>query len=133
MDALYVLGNYALELDYAYKALPLAKKLNNPATLGFSNGMLGDCYYNLGEYNTSLQYYREVVKICEQSFPDQLYAIYGNLSHIFVAMHQYDSALIYAKKGYELIKHNPSFNKDNDDDKWLKSNIFTGSGRCIRR
>jgi len=87
---LFVLGNYALELDYAYKALPLAKKINTPYTIGFSNGMISDCYYNLGEYGTSLQYYRKVVKIGEQSFPDELYAIYGNLSRIFEAMHQYD-------------------------------------------
>ncbi len=127
-SSLYVLGNYALELGYAYKALPLAKKLNNPKTIGLSNGMLADCYYNLGEYSTSLQYYREVEKIGEQSFPDQLYAIYGNLSHIFEAMQQYDSALIYARKCYELIKLNPSFNKNDEDDKWFKSNIFTGLG-----
>ena len=52
-QSLYVLGNYALELDYAFKALPLAKKINTPYTIGFSNGRLSDCYYNLGEYNTA--------------------------------------------------------------------------------
>ena len=26
-QSLYVLGNYALELDYAFKALPIAKKI----------------------------------------------------------------------------------------------------------
>jgi two-component system sensor histidine kinase UhpB len=119
---LLVLGNYALELDYAYKALPLAKKLNSPATLSYSNGIISDCYYNLGEYSTSLQYFRVVIKICEQSFPDQLYAIYGNLSHIFEAMHQYDSALIYAKKSYDLTKQN------NGENKWIESNTFTFLG-----
>ena len=126
--SLYVLGNYALELDYAYKALPLAKKINTPYTIGYSTGMLADCYYNLGEYNTSLHYWREIVKICEQSLPGERPAVYGNLSRVFVAMHQYDSALIYARKSYELFTQNPSFNKDNGDDKRFKSTIFTGLG-----
>ena len=126
--SLYVLGNYALELDYAYKALPLAKKLNNSVAIGYSNGMLSDCYYNLEEYNTALKYWREVVKICEQSSPGERPAVYGNLSRVFVAMHQYDSALIYARKSYELFRESPSFNKDNGDDKRFKSTVFTGLG-----
>src|SRR5258707_544463 len=36
--ALYPLGNYALELDYAFKAFPLGKKLNNAFTIGWANG-----------------------------------------------------------------------------------------------
>src|SRR5450432_498874 len=28
--SLYILGNYSLELDYAFKAFPLGKKLNEP-------------------------------------------------------------------------------------------------------
>ena len=83
--------------------------------------MLSDCYYNLGEYNTSLRYWREVVKICEQSLPGERSCIYANSSHIFAGMHQYDSALIYAKKSYELFKHNPSFNKENYDGSGLKA------------
>ena len=126
--SLYVLGNYALELDYAYKALPLAAKLNNPYTLGYSNGMLSDCYYSLGEYNTSLQYWREVIKICEENLPEERYAVYGNSSHIFAALHQYDSALIYAKKGYALFKENLLSAEDNYNTRQYKSSIFTSLG-----
>ncbi len=126
--SLYVLGNYLLELDYAFKALPFAKKLNTPLTEGFSYGMLSDCYYNLGEYDTAMKYWREVIKITEQKLPGERYAVYGNASHIFDALHQYDSAFVYAKKSYELMKNNPLLNKDDDDTRWAKSSIFTSLG-----
>lgn len=126
--SLYVLGNYALGLDYAFKALPLAKKLNTPYTKGYSNGMLSDCYYNLGEYHTSLKYWREVAKVVEQSLPGELYVIYVNSSHIFSGMREYDSAMIYAKKSFESIKHIPSLNKENDESRFVRSGIFTSLG-----
>src|SRR6476619_4166279 len=34
--ALYAIGNYTLELDYAFKLLPLAKRMNNIYATGFS-------------------------------------------------------------------------------------------------
>ncbi len=125
---LYVSGNYPLELDYAFKALPLAQKLNNPYTIGYSNGMLSDCYYNLGEYNTSLQYWRKVIKIGEESVRDELFSIYANTSRIFKGLQQYDSALIYSKRGYELFKHMPLFKEGSNDSKWAKSSIYTSLG-----
>lgn len=128
---LYVLGNYTLELDYALKVQALSKKLNTPYTTGYANGMLSDCYYNLGEYDTSLKYWREVVKIAEHTLPGELFSIYGNSSHIFAAMHQYDSALIYAKKGFELIKHDPLFNKENNNSSRAKSHIYTLLGSAF--
>ncbi len=126
--ALYVLSNYALELDYAYKALPYAKKINTPYTIGYSNGMLSDCYFNLGEYDTSMRYWKVVVKLCEQTLPSELCAIYGNASHIFNGMKQYDSALLYARKSVAELNHNYSLNKDSNEVKFLRSNIFLGLG-----
>ena len=61
-----LVGNYPVEIEYAFKALALSKKLNQPRMTGFANGMLSDYYYNLGEYHTSLNYWREVMKIIEQ-------------------------------------------------------------------
>jgi signal transduction histidine kinase len=106
-----LVGNYPLELEYAFKALSLSKKLNNPRITGFGNGMLSDCYYNLGEYDTSLSYWREVMKIIEQWFPAEMYVSWGNLSSIYEGMNQPDSAMLYAKKAYEKIKEDQSLNK----------------------
>jgi hypothetical protein len=54
--SLFTLGNYALELDYAFKAYPLGYKINNSFTVGWANGMMGDAYFNLGEDSTALKY-----------------------------------------------------------------------------
>lgn len=126
--ALYVLGNYTLELDYALRVKEISKRLITPYTIGFSNGLLSDCYYYLGEYKTSMQYWREVIMITEETLPGELPGIYDNASRIFLGMKEYDSALIYARKSYELIKRMPSLNKDNGDSKWARSNIYTYLG-----
>ena len=121
---LFVLGNYTLELDYALKVKELSKRLNTPYTVGYSYGLLSDCYYNLGEYNTSLRYWREVMKISEQSLPGERPGVYANSSQIFAGVHQYDSALVYAEKSYKLLKLDPSFNEENYEGSFFKSNIF---------
>lgn len=106
-----LVGNYPLELEYAFKALSLSKKLNQPRITGFANGMLSDYYYNLGEYDTSLSYWREVMKIIEQWFPYEMYVSWGNLSRIYESLNQPDSAMLYAKKAYDRIKKDQSLNK----------------------
>lgn len=104
-------GNYPLELEYAFKALSLSKKLNDPRIKGFGNGVLSDCYYNLGEYDASLSYWREVMKIIEQWFPDEMYVSWGNLSQIYEGMNQPDSAMLYARKAYKKIRSDQRRNK----------------------
>lgn len=106
-----LVGNYPLEIEYAFKALALSKKLNQPRMTGFANGMLSDYYYNLGEYDSSLSYWREVMKIIEQWFPYEMYVSWGGLSRIYDRMNQPDSAMLYAKKAYEKIKTDQSLNK----------------------
>ena len=51
-----------------------------------------------------------VLKIVEQSFPDEIYGIWAGLSRLYDAMHQPDSAILYAKKAYEGVKHNHRLN-----------------------
>lgn len=106
-----LVGNYPLELEYAFKAFSLSKKLNNPRITGFGNGVLSDCYYNLGEYDTSLSYWREVMKIIEQWFPEEMYVSWGNLSRIYEGMNEPDSAMLYAKKAFAKIKEDQRLNK----------------------
>jgi signal transduction histidine kinase len=120
--ALYLLGNYALELDYAFKAYPLGTKLNDPQAFGRSNGMMGDCYSNLGEYSTALSYYRKILWVAEkEKLSNDLPFLYSALVPVFINLHQNDSALVYAKKGYELLKQNSSLNKGDYDSKYAKS------------
>ena len=110
--SLRILGDYPLELDNAFKAFTLAKKMNIPDAIGYANGMLSDCYYDLGEYNTSLSYWRELTKMVEQYCPGAVDYMGVQLSRIFEATHQPDSALYYAKKTYEGVKNNKDLDKD---------------------
>jgi signal transduction histidine kinase len=106
-----LVGNYPVEIESAFKALALSKKLNQPRMTGFANGMLSDYYYNLGEYHTSLSYWREVMKIIEQWFPYEMYVSWGGLSRIYESMNQPDSAMLYAEKAYERIMKDQVLNK----------------------
>ncbi len=119
-QSLWVLGNFALELDYAFKERSIANKLNDPYAMAVSNGQLCDAYRTLGDYNTALKYWRESVKTTERLYPDERPAVYGISSGLFEDMQLHDSALIYAKKSYQLIKP--------DGNKFLKSGIFTALG-----
>jgi tetratricopeptide (TPR) repeat protein len=110
--ALIFTGNYPLELEYCFKAVALSQKINDPYAIGLANGMLSDYYYNLGDYNTSLTYWQEVLRIVEQSFPAETCGIWANLSRIYNGMHQPDSALLYAKKAYDQIKRNQPTNEE---------------------
>jgi two-component system sensor histidine kinase UhpB len=106
-----LVGNYLLELEYAFKAFSLSKKLNTPRVRGFGNGVMSDCYYNLGKYDSSLNYWREVMRIIEQWFPEEMYVAWGNLSRIYGGMNEPDSAILYAKKAYENINGDQRLNK----------------------
>lgn len=130
-SALIFLGNYLLELEYCFKAAALAKKINDPYILGFSDAMLSEYYSNVGEYNTSLEYYRKVVRAAEQSYPDEVYIVWANFSRIFGEMHQPDSALLYAKKAYERIRHNDYMHIENIRSRSEKSYISLVLGNAF--
>jgi len=132
--SLTLLGNYPRQLESCFKAFALAQKINTPRTIAMSNGMLSECYFNLGDYAMSLQYWREVMKIAERSFPDEGLCLWSGLTRIFNGMGQSDSALFYAKKCYETVKQNKdqeSYNSrlQTSGMSVVLGNAFTGKGR----
>src|SRR5882724_2592768 len=90
--SLSTMGNYPLALSFCFKALDLAKKKNDIVEISYANGMLAESYYNLGDYNTSLKYEREVIKIVEQAFATEIYYMWIEMSRIFEGMNRPDSA-----------------------------------------
>lgn len=104
-------GDYPRELEYAFRALALSKKLNQPRMTGFANGMMSEYYYNLGEYETSLKYWREVMRVIEKWFPYEEYVSLGQLSRIYEGMGQRDSAMVYAKKAFDRIRADQGMNR----------------------
>lgn len=129
--ALYILGNYALELSFAFKAFPLGQKLNDNHALGWSNGMLGDCYYNLGDYATAVKYYRQVRQLVEQSGIVDLFSVYSGLVPVFVRLNQPDSALFYAKRGYTLQLRNPLLNLPDANGYYAKNIVCRFLGEAF--
>jgi len=107
-ESLAVLGNYPLSIEHNFRALALAKEMNRLLEICYGNGGLANCYYYMGEYNTSLTYVRRVMKLGENLFPNEMYWMWINMSKGFHGLNQPDSALWYAKKAYEMIKRKES-------------------------
>ena len=122
-----LVGNYALEIEYAFRALALSKKLKQPRMMGFANGMMSEYYYNLKEYDTSLVYWREVMKIIEQWFPYETYVAWGGLSRIYAGMNEADSAMLYAKKAYDAMKKDRALNRFWDPRQMIVMNNGLGN------
>ena len=114
-ESAMILGNYPMELDYCLKALSLSKKINTPRALGVANAKLTGYYYSLGEYAISLTYWHEVIKIQEQFFPDEIWGNWFILSMIYEGMNKPDSAMVFAKKAYEIIKFNGRLYKEDNE------------------
>jgi two-component system sensor histidine kinase UhpB len=129
--ALYSLGNYALDLDYAFEAWPIGQKLNNTYTLSWCDGMLGDCYFNMGQYNEALKHYRIILKRAEKDSIIDLPQLYVGLVPVFESLKQYDSALFYARKGYALFRSMPVLNELNDDNIRIKCFQFRFLGEAF--
>ena len=102
--ALYFLGNYTLQLSFAFKAYPLGQKLNDTHALGWSMGMLGDCSFNLGDYSTALKYYRQIKQLAEQNSIIDLYSIYSGLVPVLTSFT--NTTLLYSMQK-KAMPYNP--------------------------
>jgi len=111
-QSLMIAGNYPLALEYCFKAQVSAKKIKDTSALSYSDYLLSDCYYHLGDYNTSLNYLRRVITTVTKLYPHAMYQIWSNLSRLFDASNQPDSALFYAKLSYDGMKNNKCVRSD---------------------
>jgi two-component system NtrC family sensor kinase len=98
--SLVLSGNYPLALDYSFKALSLAKKID-PSAVPWAYSLVSWCYYYLGEYNTCLRYTLEGQKLSKAW---ELPYGWRDLALVYHSLNQPDSALLYAKKAYEKLK-----------------------------
>ncbi len=102
--SLMISGNYPLALDHGFKFLTLAKKNNDTINVSIANAYLGECYYDLGDYNISLKYYRENLRTAAMCCPDGIHFAWANLAYVFHSLGQPDSAMLYAKKAYAVVR-----------------------------
>lgn len=62
-----VQSKYELSLDYANKALELAKQLNNDSLIGYAKVSIGGYHYNKSNYDEAIRYYLEAIRIFEKN------------------------------------------------------------------
>jgi len=130
--SLYILGNYTEELDYALKARPVAKKLNDNYALGWSNGMLADSYLSLGDYKAAMVYIRMILKNMQVYYPRDLFSGYAVIVPVYIALGKTDSALICARKSYALLKADaPLYNGTSEESKYAKNQVYLYSGEAF--
>ena len=103
--SLMISGNYPLALDHAFKFLSLARKKNDTLNECIANAYLGECYYDLGEFNTSLRYYRENLRLADLLHIHEILFPWSNMAHVYHSLNQPDSAMLYAKKAYEKAQN----------------------------
>jgi len=88
----------------ALKHLHLQGKMNRPESVIIATGLLGQCYYYLGENNTSLRYNLGALKLAEALHNDQIYFGWASLAQVYQSLNQPDSAIRYAKNAYDTMK-----------------------------
>jgi two-component system, NarL family, sensor histidine kinase UhpB len=130
---LYVTGNYTEELDYTLRARAIVDRLHDQYATGWSNGMLADCYISMGDYGSALSYIRVVMSKITEFFPDELFSGCSVFVDEFIGLHQPDSALVYAKKGLQLLKAQPALYSGNEgNSKNAKSQVYLQLGKAFR-
>lgn len=87
-------------LNYGYKAIELAKKLNLPYELADVYNRLGVVKRNQSKYADALDFYFKGLEISQQNnYPKLLALEYNNIADIYNRLGIYDKALEFAKRG----------------------------------
>ena len=106
INNLAVVYEKRLEFDSAIYYYEMAYKSDTESTIGISN--LANSYYNHALYLASKndrQGAKDAYLKCLQFKTDNVMAL-NNVASLYTSFQQYDSALVYLKKGYPLDKNN---------------------------
>lgn len=131
IQSLITSGNFPLALEHCFRLFSLSKKINDPGAIAYAKLMFSDCYYNLGDYDTSLAYLQEVITLAKKECPAGVYHFWMKQSSIFEGMQQPDSALFYAKKAREGMINNPELSPENFQKQTESSAISTLLGNAF--
>ena len=96
-------GNNNKSLEYAIKGYALAEKAGNERAMALANNVLGDCYTDIGNYSKAIELFKKVIEQ-SQSINYTQATEWGlqNLTEMYILTNQYDSALIYSQRDYEI-------------------------------
>jgi len=96
-------GNYAIALDYGYKALTIFKNLNDNSGIVNADIQLAFCYREQGDYGRALSYLYSGLQLAQANRfeNDIIEPLGGIMASIYEKNNKLDSALFYAQKAYE--------------------------------
>ncbi|MBK8609356.1 MAG: hypothetical protein IPL84_05255 [Chitinophagaceae bacterium] len=106
MSKMYtVSGNLEKGLKYGLQGKELAEHTGNQKMIALSYSLLGLNYKNLSDFPKALSLYKSDALIAEKAnfYQAQSWS-YQNLSDVYMATNQVDSALKYAQKDYEITQ-----------------------------
>jgi signal transduction histidine kinase/CheY-like chemotaxis protein/HPt (histidine-containing phosphotransfer) domain-containing protein len=108
-SSLWQLGDYAHAVNFLNEALTVAKQMPDQKLNGKSNNMLGNVYRDMGELSTALGHYltaQDQFDAIAERQPTGV--VMMNLSLIFFALGDYDSALDNALKSLSILEEERS-------------------------
>lgn len=93
------LGDYQKAVEEHLKSLTFSKKDSNNFMQGASYANLAFVYFDIKEYDKSLEYYRIAKQNFEKIQQDRYVALMnGNMANVFADKKDYDSTIVYANK-----------------------------------
>ena len=111
-EAYWVLGDYALSIQYNLQSLDLFQQMKSPIGVSTMKYDIGDIYKEMSDYKQALQYYFEARKMDEEN-PDDLKLLLPDISmeerlmvndlsiaEAYLVGNMLDSALFFAKRGF---------------------------------
>ena len=110
--AYYVLGDYAICMQYLLQAMDLFKQMKRPVGVSDVKHFIGSIYEEMSDYKQALQYYFEARKMDEENLDDlklltpgvsmeaRLKANDLSIAEAYSVGNMLDSALFFARRGF---------------------------------
>ncbi|MBI4647512.1 MAG: tetratricopeptide repeat protein [Bacteroidia bacterium] len=96
-------GNYDKSIEYFFKAIKIAKDLNDKNIIADCYNSLGDSYYYQGNYSQAIVYNQKALKIMEQMKDKPgMTGLYINIGRIHHEQRNYLQALEYYEKALKI-------------------------------
>lgn len=109
-----MMGDYSKALEYDFKSLNLAKKIQDTAKIAYSNTNIGLVYfYQSHQYEESIKYFKASLYYFKQMKDlKEIVGSYTNIGLAFKMLNEIDSAIYYHYKALSTIKLIPINSSD---------------------
>ena len=102
---LYSQNKFDLAIKELYHCIQYYDVAQNNVWIIQVKNIIGNTYYANGDNESAYKEYRNILKIWKDTYTEKKpYSIYLNLGSIYLSRQDYDSALVYYKKAYNIRK-----------------------------